>query len=51
MGYKELGSTSDFEYLTWAINESMRFNPVGIISEEYTMSKDCQLGKFKILAG
>ena len=32
MGHKEL-NPSDFEYLNWAINESMRLNPTILASE------------------
>lgn len=50
MGHKQLGQ-SDLQYLWWAINESMRYNPVAVASEEYIMLQDCQLGKFKIPQG
>ena len=29
----------------------MRFNPVAVASEEYKMTQDIQLGKYKFLAG
>lgn len=36
----------DLPFLSWIINESMRFHPTGHSSEKYKINKDCKLGNY-----
>lgn len=44
-------TSADLKFLSWVIDETLRFNPPIPSTEQFRVAKDCKLGKYDVKKG